>query len=194
MLKYILLTLVLFSANISFAQDAQKPTEEKAMAFKVESSTFKEGELLPQKTAFDGFDCGGQNILPHLKWSNAPAGTKSFVITEYDPDAPTVSGFWHWGIFNIPASVSEIAEGANQSGSLPAGSAQIFTDYGSTGYGGSCPPVGDKPHHYHFTVYALSTEKLELTPATTTGAFLMFNIRGSILAEAKITGMYERKQ
>lgn len=193
MLKYFTLILVLFSANISFAQDAQQAAQEKAMAFTLESTTFKNGEFLPQKTAFDGFDCGGQNILPNLKWSNAPAGTKSFVITKYDPDAPTVSGFWHWGIYNIPSSVTEIAEGANQSGALPAGSSQMFTDYGSIGYGGSCPPKGDKPHHYHYTVYALDVEKLELTPATTTGAFLMFNLRSHILAEAKITGMYERK-
>jgi len=162
--------------------------------FKIESSSFAEGAFLPENSAFAGFDCGGQNISPNLKWSGAPEDTKSFVITVYDPDAPTVSGFWHWGMYNIPATVTEIAEGANQSRALPSGSQQIFTDYGTTGYGGACPPVGDKPHRYIFTVYALSVEKLELVPETTTGAFLMFNIKDIIIAKAQITGLYERKQ
>ncbi len=192
-LRFLLLTVVLFSASSSFAQANQGAAPVKAMALTLESTTFKNGEFLPQRTAFDGFDCGGQNIIPHLRWNNPPAGTKSYVITEYDPDAPTVSGFWHWGIYNIPGDTTEIPEGANQSGSLPTGSSQMFTDYGATGYGGSCPPVGDAPHHYTFTVYALDVDKLELTPGTTTGAFLMFNIRQHTLDKAQLIGLYERK-
>ncbi len=165
-----------------------------AGSFTLESPTFASGASLPQKTAFDKFGCGGQNISPGLKWKNAPEGTKSFVVTMYDPDAPTVSGFWHWGIYNIPADKSELAEGANQSGMIPANSSQIFTDYGATGYGGACPPVGDAAHRYIFTVYALSVEKLELKPETTTGAFLMFNLREHTLGKATVTGLYERKQ
>ncbi len=195
-LKLLTLVATLFLGNSSFAQDAA-PTPaaqpaQAAAAFTLESSTFRDGEFLPIKTAFDKFGCGGQNILPHLKWSNVPAGTKSFVITEYDPDAPTVSGFWHWGIYNISSLVNEIDEGANLSSKLPAGASEMFTDYGSVGYGGSCPPVGDKAHRYIYTIYALNVEKLELNPATTTGAFLMFNLRDKTLGSAKLTGLYQR--
>jgi Raf kinase inhibitor-like YbhB/YbcL family protein len=190
-LRILLLSIVVTGfAGVSYAE---APKNEVA-TFKLESSTFKDGEFLPLKTAFDKFDCGGQNVLPQLKWTGAPAGTKSFVITVYDPDAPTISGFWHWGLYNIPANITELDESANSTGGFPAGVSEIFTDYGFNGYGGSCPPVGDKPHRYHFTIYALDVEKLELDPAKTTGAFLMFNVRSHTLAKAQITGLYERKK
>ena len=113
------------------------------MAFTVISNSFNDGDYLPKDfilSADFGFGCTGGNKSPHLKWSEAPAGTKSFAITCYDPDAPTGSGFWHWLIVNIPANVSELAEGAGSAGgTLPAGALQTRTDFGGPGYGGPVP-------------------------------------------------------
>ena len=95
---------------------------------------------------FSGFGCTGRNISPALKWTNAPAAAKSFAVTVYDPDAPTGSGWWHWLLFNLPAATSELKAGAGtpQNALLPKGAVQSVTDYGKPGYGGACPPVGDK--------------------------------------------------
>lgn len=134
-------------------------------------------------------DIGGQNISPALEWKNAPVGTKSFAITCYDPDAPTGSGWWHWVIFNIPASTTSFATGV--SGKLPAGIIESRTDYGATGWGGPYPPVGDKPHRYIFTVFALSVEKFELD-ANTSAAMVGFNLHFNTLAKASFTGLFGR--
>ena len=138
------------------------------MAFTVVSNSFKDGDYLPKDfilSADFGFGCAGGNKSPHLKWSDAPAGTKSFAITCFDPDAPTGSGFWHWLVVNIPANVSELAEGAGSAGGkLPAGALQTRTDFGAPGYGGLCPPEGDHPHRYLFTVYAVKVDKLDFRP------------------------------
>jgi len=106
--------------------------------------------------------CNGQNISPALNWSNAPAGTKSFAVTAYDPDAPTGSGWWHWVMYNIPADATGLVAGAGNGRNAPRGSQEGRTDFGSKGYGGPCPPAGDKPHHYHFTVFALKVDKLDV--------------------------------
>jgi Raf kinase inhibitor-like YbhB/YbcL family protein len=125
------------------------------MAFSVSSNSFKDGDYLRGDfilSADFGFGCAGGNKSPHLKWSGAPEGTRSFAVTCYDPDAPTGSGFWHWLLVNIPATVSELAEGAGSTGGkLAAGALQTRTDFGAPGYGGPCPPQGDHPHRYLFT-------------------------------------------
>jgi hypothetical protein len=109
------------------------------MAFTVLSNSFKDGDYLPNDfvlSADFGFGCTGGNKSPHLQWSRAPADTKSFAITCYDPDAPTGSGFWHWLVVNIPASVSELPEGTGSvGGKLPPGALQTRTDFGAPGYG-----------------------------------------------------------
>jgi Raf kinase inhibitor-like YbhB/YbcL family protein len=122
--------------------------------------TLKSDDLSGQLTetqVFSGFGCTGKNISPSLKWINAPKDTKSFAITVYDPDAPTGSGWWHWVIFNISSDVNGLkADAGNlQKGIAPRGSVQSVTDFGKPGFGGACPPEGDKPHRYIFTVYAL---------------------------------------
>ncbi len=154
--------------------------------------TLKSDDLGGQFTEdyiFSGFGCQGKNISPSLKWSNAPKNTKSFAVTMYDPDAPTGGGWWHWLIFNIPSSVHELKRGAgNPKGKLaPKGSIQSITSFGSTGYGGPCPPEGDRPHRYIFTVYALDVEKLDLdanTPPNMVGFFLNMHAiqKASIIA------------
>lgn len=134
------------------------------------------------------------NVSPHLKWSGAPEGTKSFAITCYDPDAPTGSGFWHWTVANIPADVTELETGAGSidGAKLPSGAIQGRTDYGQACFGGAAPPEGHGPHRYIFTVFAVDTDRLDVT-ADNSGAVYGFNLHFHTLAKASITGIYENK-
>ncbi len=161
-------------------------------AFKLQSAVVAPNSTLASDQVLNGFGCSGKNISPPLTWSGAPAGTKSFALTVYDPDAPTGSGWWHWVVYDIPASVAELPQGAgNPGGKLPAGAIQGRTDFGASGYGGACPPAGDKPHRYIFTVYALKTEKLDV-PAGSSAAMVGFMINANKLASASITARYGR--
>ncbi|MBB1150831.1 YbhB/YbcL family Raf kinase inhibitor-like protein [Myroides sp. NP-2] len=142
---------------------------------------------------FNGFGCNGNNQSPQLYWENAPEGTQSFAITMYDPDAPTGSGFWHWVVFDIPSTVSElVANAGNISLDLaPKGAIQSVTDYGSRGFGGPCPPEGHGFHQYIITVYALKTTKLGLD-AQVNPALVGFNLWNQTLAKASIVAYYKR--
>jgi Raf kinase inhibitor-like YbhB/YbcL family protein len=164
-----------------------------AAGFTLASPTVKPGSMLTEAQVFKGFGCEGKNISPALKWSGAPKGTKSFALTVYDPDAPTGSGWWHWVVYNIPTSASELAEGAGTADgkALPAGSLQGRTDFGAPGYGGACPPKGDKPHRYIFTVHALKTDKLDLSPDAT-AALVGFMVHANSLGKASFTARYRR--
>jgi Raf kinase inhibitor-like YbhB/YbcL family protein len=165
------------------------------MTFKVISESFQDGDYLSDRFALStdfGFGCNGENVSPHLKWSGIPAAAKSFAITSYDPDAPTGSGFWHWLVVNLPPNVHELAEGAgSKNGKLPLGALQTRTDYGTPGYGGPCPPKGDHPHRYLFTVFAVAVEKLDVKPDTS-AAVIGFNLHFNTIATAKIMGLYRR--
>lgn len=142
---------------------------------------------------FNGFGCTGENLSPALNWSNAPEGTKSFAITMYDPDAPTGSGWWHWVVLDIPASVSALPTGAGTPGKdgLPKGAIQGLTDYRVPGYGGPCPPEGHGLHRYIVTVHALDVGTLGLD-AKTSAPMAGFNINAHSLAKASIIFYYER--
>jgi Raf kinase inhibitor-like YbhB/YbcL family protein len=166
-----------------------------AAEFKLNSPTIKPNSTLSDAQVFSGFGCTGQNISPALTWTPGPAGTKSYAVTVYDPDAPTGSGWWHWVVYNLPASTTSLAENAGtaNSTSLPAGTVQGRTDFGSAGFGGACPPVGDKPHRYIFTVHALKTEKIEV-PADATAALIGYMINANRLAKASFTAKYGRKK
>jgi Raf kinase inhibitor-like YbhB/YbcL family protein len=172
---------------------AVTPLGAAAAGFKLTSPTIKPGSTLTEAQVFNGFGCTGKNVSPALEWSGAPAGTKSFALTVYDPDAPTGSGWWHWVVYNIPASATELPEGAGTADGkgLPAGSAQGKTDFGAPGFGGACPPKGDKPHRYIFTVYALKTDKLDI-PADGTAALVGFMINANKLGAASFTAKYGR--
>jgi Raf kinase inhibitor-like YbhB/YbcL family protein len=165
------------------------------MGFTVISDGFKDGDYLPNDfilSADFGFGCAGGNKSPHLRWSGAPAEAKSFAVTCYDPDAPTGSGFWHWLVVNVPANVNELAEGAgSDGGKLPAGALQTRTDFGRAGYGGPCPPAGDHPHRYLFTVFAVNADKLNVN-ADTSAAAVGFNLHFNTLARAEIMGLFRR--
>ncbi len=166
------------------------------MTFKVTSDSFKDGDYLGMDHILSetfGFGCAGGNKSPHLKWSGAPEGTKSFAITCYDPDAPTGSGFWHWLVVNIPADTTEIAldAGNPKAPKLPAGALQTRTDFGAPGYGGPCPPQGDHPHRYLFTVFAVGAATLPVA-ADTSAAVVGFNLHFATLAKASIMGLFKR--
>jgi Raf kinase inhibitor-like YbhB/YbcL family protein len=166
------------------------------MAFTVISNSFKDGDYIGKDHILSenfGFGCAGGNQSPHLKWSGAPAGAKSFAINGLDPDAPTGSGFWHWVVVNIPASVNELALDAGnlKGGKLPAGALMTRTDLGATGYIGPCPPEGDHPHRYLFTVFAVGIEKMDVT-ADTSPAVIGFNLHFNALARAELMGLFKR--
>jgi Raf kinase inhibitor-like YbhB/YbcL family protein len=164
-----------------------------AAGFTLSSPSIKPGATLTDAQVFSGFGCTGKNVSPALKWSGAPPGTKSFAVTVYDPDAPTGSGWWHWVVYNIPATATELPEGAGAADGkgLPAGSVQGRTDFGAPAFGGACPPEGDKPHRYVFTVYALKTDKIEVPPDGS-AAMVGFNIQANKLGAATFTAKYGR--
>ena len=151
------------------------------MTFTLTSNDLTDGGVLP-----DAQVQAKGNTSPHLKWSGAPEGTKSYAITVFDPDAPTGSGFWHWTVANIPADVIEIAAG----GPLPSGAVEGRTDFGEPGFGGAAPPPGHGPHRYIFTVFAVDTDRLDVTPEDS-GAKYGFNLHFHTLARASITATYE---
>ena len=164
-----------------------------AAGFALSSPTVKPGSTLTDAQVFKGFGCEGKNISPALKWSGAPKDARSFAVQVYDPDAPTGSGWWHWVVYNIPASATELAEGAGTADGkgLPAGSMQGRTDFGTPGFGGACPPKGNKPHRYIFTVHALKTEKIEVPPDAS-AALIGFMVNANSLGKASFTAKYGR--
>src|ERR1700692_4609578 len=132
-----------------------------AQSMTVTSAEVSDGATIKDAQVANVFGCKGGNISPSLSWSGAPSDTKSFAITVYDPDAPTGSGFWHWVVFNIPVDVASLPKGAGDAkgDAAPKAAVQSRTDFGVPGYGGPCPPKGDAPHHYHFTIFAVDTPK-----------------------------------
>lgn len=177
-----------------------------AAGFTVSSPDLSSG-IFDKKFILNGFGCTGSNVSPAIQWSNVPAGTKSLALQVQDKDAPTESGFWHWAVYNIPATAPGLPQGAgNASNGLPApafGGANDFLDTGATGgngnYGGPCPPVGDKPHHLKFTLYALSIPDVEAAggiPKTGTAALHSFvlnkGLGDKVLGKASFVATYGR--
>jgi Raf kinase inhibitor-like YbhB/YbcL family protein len=175
--------LLMFAAVLSPAASAQ--------TFTLKSANLG-GQFTNQFIA-NTFGCSGSNRSPQLEWQNAPAGTQSFAVTIYDPQAPTGSGWWHWVIFDIPASVHELKQGAGtpSAGIAPAGSIQGLTDFGVTGYGGPCPPENDAPHGYLITVYALKTAKLGVDNKVS-AALTGFMLNQNVIAKASLVVYYKR--
>ncbi|MDP4014484.1 MAG: YbhB/YbcL family Raf kinase inhibitor-like protein [Candidatus Nanopelagicales bacterium] len=161
-------------------------------SFSVESDSLEHGE--PQGLAHAHEGAGGQNVSPHLRWWGFPAETRSFAVTCFDPDAPTGSGWWHWLVIDIPATVTELEPGAGDpdKDALPPGAVQIRNDYGEPSYGGSSPPPGDRPHRYVYTVHALDVPKLGIGPDVT-AAICGFNLTAHTLARASVTTTFQVK-
>jgi hypothetical protein len=164
-----------------------------AAQMSVASPDVKPGARIADEQVANGFGCSGGNVSPALSWSGAPKGTKSFALSVYDPDAPTGSGFWHWVMFDIPADVTSLPKNAGdpKAALAPAGAIQGNNDAGSHGYFGPCPPKGDKPHHYHFQIFAVDVDKLD-ADASASAAVVGFNLHFHTLAKATLTGIWSR--
>ncbi|MDF3088771.1 YbhB/YbcL family Raf kinase inhibitor-like protein [Burkholderia semiarida] len=141
---------------------------------------------------YGGFGCHGQNVSPRISWAHVPRGTKSIVVTIFDPDAPTGGlGWTHWEIVNIPPSESSIEKGASGNPKLmPSGAVETLTDFGESRYGGPCPPQGAS-HRYVVTASALNVEKIDVAPAASP-AVVAYQMHGKIIAQAKYVARYHR--
>lgn len=159
------------------------------MAFTLTSEDLKDGGQLPAAQVYNGMGHSGGNTSPQLSWADAPAGTKSFALTLYDPDAPTGSGWWHWLVANIPADCSSLPRGAGSGkGGLPRGAVMARNDYGSSEFGGAAPPPGPA-HRYIFTIYALKVAHIDVDPHSS-GAKVGFMINMNRLGSATLTARY----
>lgn len=181
------MTRILLSIAVAALMTA---TSSSAATFSLSSPTLIDGKVVPGDHVYNGMGYHGKNLSPELSWTGAPAGTKSFALTVFDPDAPREGGWWHWLAFDIPASVTHLPEGAGKVRGMPQGTIQSITDFGPPGYGGPAPPPG-KTHRYIFTIYALKTAKLGLSsdaaPTTVDAA-----IKQASLGQATITALYGR--
>ncbi len=186
MRKFALLGLAILVAD---AAAATAPSAK----FRLTSPDVASGKRVTDAQVFNSFGCSGKNISPALAWQNAPAGTKSFALTMYDPDAPTGSGWWHWVVINIPATTTSLPANAGdpKSSLMPLEAMQGNTDFGTAGYGGPCPPAGSAPHHYHFRLFALKVAKIDV-PANAPAAMIGFNINANAIATTELTALYSR--
>jgi Raf kinase inhibitor-like YbhB/YbcL family protein len=157
-------------------------------AFQLTSKDIQEGQRMGKAFEYQGFGCNGQNLSPALHWTSPPKGTKSFAITAYDPDAPTGSGWWHWRVIDIPATVRSIKRGAQLD---KLGAITLKNDYGETAFGGACPPVGDSMHRYQFTLWALPVDKLKIDTKAS-AALMGFMLNSMALDKATLTATYVR--
>jgi len=178
--------------GVTLAAAVASPADAEAARFVLTSSDFAEGDRIALQQAFNGFGSPGGNLSPALSWSGAPAATRGFALTVFDPDAPG-GGFWHWLAIDIPPRTTALANGAGDARGrgMPAGSRQARNDFGQAGYGGPCPPPGDRPHHYRFTLFAVDVDRLPIA-ADAKPAAIADALRAHTLAETTLTGLYAR--
>jgi Raf kinase inhibitor-like YbhB/YbcL family protein len=158
--------------------------------FVLRSPTLREGQTIANMHIYDG--AGGENVSPALEWSHAPAGTKSLAVTLHDPDPSSVRGWWHWVMYNIPPNVTRLAAGVGDPArEFTPGITHGNTDFGRPGYGGPCPPKGDPPHRYIFSIHALDVDRIE-AGENASAASIAAHIRAHWLASAALTGKYAR--
>jgi Raf kinase inhibitor-like YbhB/YbcL family protein len=162
-------------------------------ALTIDSSDIKANSKWPKKHIYNDFGCDGKNISPQISWKDAPKETKSFAFTIYDPDAPTGSGWWHWILVNIPLDYKELPTdfGAKNSFKIKDDVVQIRNDFGFYNFGGSCPPKGDRPHNYVFTIYALKTDKIDIDE-NSSAAFAGYFINQNAIAKASFKAFNSR--
>ncbi|MFC5289344.1 YbhB/YbcL family Raf kinase inhibitor-like protein [Actinokineospora guangxiensis] len=156
--------------------------------FSVTSTDVADGELKALRHVHGS--AGGENVSPQLSWSGAPEGTRSYVVTCFDPDAPIPGGFWHWIAVNLPADTTELAAGAGASDdTLPGGAFHVRNDMSSRDYAGAAPPQGDQDHRYYFVVHAVDVDKLDVD-TDASAAVVSFNLAFHTLARAIVTPVY----
>jgi hypothetical protein len=183
--------MIVQALAVSLAMAAATGAAGRAMS--LASADLTPDARIPDAHVFNGFGCTGGNLSPELSWSGAPEGAKSFAVVCHDPDAPGPGGFWHWLIFDIPGDVARLARGAGdpKRGAAPEGATQSRNDFGASGYGGPCPPRGDKPHRYRFTVFALDVDRLG-ADANAAPAQVASRLEAHALAKATLTGLWGR--
>lgn len=160
--------------------------------FTLTSESVTDGQPLGNDQVSGIMGAGGSDVSPQLSWSGFPEETRSFAVTVFDPDAPTASGFWHWAVADLPASVTSLPAGAGSGDPLPGGAVTLANDAGLKRYLGAAPPAGHGPHRYYIAVHALPVESLGL-PEGATPAYLGFNLFSQAIARAVIHGTYEQK-
>jgi len=162
-------------------------------ALTLTSDDIVDGERLPDLCVADIMGCTGGNTSPHLRWSDAPAETQSYAVTCFDPDAPTGSGFWHWVVVDIPASVTELPRGAGSGdqAALPDGAITVRNDLGNREYLGSAPPPDHGEHRYVFAVHAVGVPTLGVD-ADATPALVGFNLTFNVLARGVLVATWDR--
>lgn len=158
--------------------------------FALRSDTVSDGRPMARAQASGVLGAGGEDVSPHLAWSGFPPETRSFAVTVFDPDAPTASGFWHWAVADLPASVAELPENAGDGRDLPGGAVTLGNDAGLRRFVGAAPPPGHGAHRYFIAIHALGVERLGL-PEGATPAYLGFNLFSQAIARALIIGTYE---
>jgi len=188
LLRHVLLGIALAAVALTPTACDQKPnqTKETVMTFTLTSPAFKNDERIPKQYTGEGTDAS-----PPLEWTDPPQGTQSLALICDDPDAPV--GTWdHWLIWNIPADRRSLPEGvpATETAADLGGARQGNNSWPTIGYRGPMPPRGHGVHHYHFRLYALD-RMLELAPGAKKDD-LLAAMKGHILAEARLTGLYSR--
>jgi hypothetical protein len=174
--------------------EAQDPYEKlpRVASFDVTSSDVSDGAPLPDRHAYDGATDNAANESPQLSWSGFPDGTKSFVVSCYDPDAPTPSGFWHWMAVDVPTGTTSLPTNAGAAGAaLPGSAFHVRNDWGSKDYGGAYPPDGDRPHRYYFVVHAVDVDTLGVD-GDASPAVVSFNLASHTLARAQLVATFQR--
>jgi Raf kinase inhibitor-like YbhB/YbcL family protein len=193
--RVLLSLLVLCAVATMYASDCLAQTRPAVRAKFVLSSPDRQlAAKVPEVYTANVFGCTGGNMSPPLQWSGAPAETKSFVVTLFDPDEHgDPSGWWHWIVYDLPANTHSLPKGAGveRSTVLPAGTMQGRTDLGNDAYHGPCPDKGDPPHRYTFTIYALSVEKLDVPPDSS-GAMVVSTAKDHLLGKAVFVAHYRR--
>jgi Raf kinase inhibitor-like YbhB/YbcL family protein len=171
---------------------AALPCAALAAGFTLSSKAVADGRTLSLQQVYDSGTCHGGNVSPDVAWRNTPRNTRSIAITLYDPDARQGKGWWHWIVVDIPAATHALPAGAGSAaGALPHGAIQARNDFGDSHFGGACPPVGDAPHHYQLTAWALDVAKLPVTPEST-GPQILPLLKAHTLAITRITARYGR--
>lgn len=185
-IKSLILTLALLTLSIQGAVAS-------GVSLKIRSDDINPSRAIDEKFIFNSFGCKGENLSPQISWINLPPRTQSLALTVFDLDAPTGSGWWHWVLLNIPISYKEIPRGFGTPNrfTINDGISQVRNDYSAFSYGGPCPPVGDKKHRYVFTIYALDTDKINLSD-NASSALASFMIRKHTIAKSSIEAFYQR--